>query len=520
MSKGSSRDIRKRLFEFARNEFENKQPEYVEVRKAKGSKTFYRGPVPQIILTRYKAIAYTVFADYGSLCRLYYFNKDGYCVSDSSYSEQQLDKIKTHLLKTTVRVLRYPKIEIKPKIGNLAVKLDNRFAEIIEEIEKLTKLKLPSRPVITLNSNLELDEENYLKNIVRDDEFIELPAGIENTEFAEIILVNNAFFEFTKLIFGDKTIIASNNAQLLTLFFLNENLLSIFMKRTDISYIFPKNFELLNRKKEIPKFMEILTDYNYYLLSGFFIDSNLKINNRFHDKLIHYILSDFTLESDSKIRLANALLKEIPNFCAKEDFELAARFLVIAAFLGAFSKKIDKISTNILEISQSFSSKIDIVVFTKKFVSDLYSYRIESLINYWRKNQDLFPDSVNIKFDELTDIIFKKIIQIQIEFTTEAYDKPGDIIIKIRNKSDTTLGSLAAEDIHWTPPEGLVVIGEKRKIKAKFLVPNEEYTLTIPIIPKKLGTINFRNLIIRFNDPFGIKHFTSLEIPSLKIKKG
>ncbi|NHJ31476.1 MAG: hypothetical protein FK732_01310 [Asgard group archaeon] len=519
MSKTSSRDIKKRLFEFARNEFETKKPEYVEVRKAKGTKTFYRGPVPQLILTRYKAIAYTVFADFGTLCRLYYFNRDGYCIRDSSYSDQQLDKIKTHLKKTTTRVLRYPKIEVKPKIGNLSVKLDNRFAEIINEIEKLIKLKLPSRPVITLNKNLDLKEEILFDNINREDEFLELPFGIEETEFVEIVLIQSALFEFTKLIFGKKTALAKNKASLLSLFFINDKkLLDVLSDYLNIANIIPKDFNKQNRKNELPNAVEILTDYNSYLLSSDFVEYDFYSNQRFQDKFLYCLLSEFTIESDPKTRLANVLLREIPIINSEKKFEIAARLLIVAAFLETFSSK-GTISSSTLKIANSLTDNSKIVKFAKKLVTDFYNFRIESFINYWRKNKNLFPESIDAKFDELTDTVFKNIIELKADFTTNTFDKPGDIIIKIRNKSDANLGSLIAEEIHWTPVEAMEIIGEKRKIRAKSLAPDEEYTLSLPIIPRKVGTINFRNLMIRFNDPFGIKHYVSLPIPSMKIKK-
>ncbi|MCK5184363.1 MAG: hypothetical protein KAQ95_08660 [Candidatus Heimdallarchaeota archaeon] len=519
MSKTSSRDIKKRLFEFARNEFETKKPEYVEVRKAKGTKTFYRGPVPQLILTRYKAIAYTVFADFGTLCRLYYFNKDGYCIRDSSYSDHQLEKIKAHLKKTTTRVLRYPKIEVKPKIGNLSVKLDNRFVEIINEIEKIIKLKLSSRPVITLSKNLDLNREKLFDNINREDEFLELPFGIEETEFAEIVLIQSAFFEFAKLIFGKKTALAKNKALLLTLFFINDvKLLDVLSDYLNVTNIIPKDFKQQNRKKELPNVIEILTDYNNYLLSNDFVEYDFNSNQRFQDKFLYCLLSEFTIESDPKTRLANVLLREIPIINTEEKYEIAARLLIVATFLETFSRK-GAISSNTLGIADSLTDDSKIVQFANKFVTDLYNFRIESFINYWRKNKNLFPESIEAKFDELTYTVFKKIIELKADFTTNTFDKPGDIIIKIKNKSDANLGTLVAEEIHWTPVEAMEIIGEKRKIRAKSLASSEEYTLTIPIIPKKDGTINFRNLMIRFNDPFGIKHFVSLEIPSLKIKK-
>jgi len=519
LSKTSSRDIKKRLFEFARNEFETKQPEYVEVRKAKGTKTFYRGPVPQLILTRYKAIAYTVFADYGTICRLYYFNRDGYCINDSSYSDNQLDKIKTHLKKTTTRVLKYPKIEVKPKIGNLSVKLDNRFAEIIKEIELLTKLKLPSRPIITLSKNLELREDNWLGSIHREDEFIELPYGIEEYEQVEVVLVQSAFFEFSKLILDIKEMAFDQAATLSLLFIEKEELLDFAIIQWDVSNLIPKNFKKLNRRNEINNVIEILSDFNSYILKGDFVIYESILHPKFAENFKWVLLNELSSKIDAKSRFAKFLHKEIKKKITEREFEIAARLLFIVLFLEIFSRTPGRISPVTLEITKAISKDSQITSFIKKFVENLHKMQIESLIKYWRTNKDIFPDNVNVKVDELTDTVFKKILKLHVGFTTNVFDSPGEIIIKIKNNSDAVLGTVVAEDIHWTPIEAMEIIGEKRKIRIKTLAPDEEYAIAIPIIPKKEGTINIRNLMIRFNDPFGIKHYVSLPIPPLKIKK-
>ncbi|GAG78251.1 unnamed protein product, partial [marine sediment metagenome] len=83
-----------------------------------------------------------------------------------------------------------------------------------------------------------------------------------------------------------------------------------------------------------------------------------------------------------------------------------SRFLlnVITGLLGSFSFVSFSISLIIsANRLSSFTEDSKIVKFAKKLVTDLYNFRIESFINFWRKNKDLFPESTEEKFDELTD---------------------------------------------------------------------------------------------------------------------
>ncbi|GAG78247.1 unnamed protein product, partial [marine sediment metagenome] len=237
------------------------------------------------------------------------------------------------------------------------------------------------------------------------------------------------------MIFVNKPTLAKNKASILSLFFINDvKLLDIISDYLDVTNLIQKDFKQQNRKKELPNAIEILTDYNNYLLSCDFVEYDFFSNQRFQDKFLYCLLSEFTTESNPKTRLANVLLREIPIIHAEENHELAARFLIVASFLETLSNK-GEISSKTKEIADIFTEDSKIVKFAKKLVTDLYNFRIESFINFWRKNKDLFPESTEEKFDELTDTVFKKIIELKADFTTNTFDKPGDIIIKIRNKS-------------------------------------------------------------------------------------
>ena len=113
----------------------------------------------------------------------------------------------------------------------------------------------------------------------------------------------------------------------------------------------------------------------------------------------------------------------------------------------------------------------------------------------------------------------KKSLQIDVEFTTDELEKPGDIILILTNLSDTNFGTFVLNNIKWTPKEALDIIGENRRFKLKMLEQRKEEKFSIPVIPRKIGTINFTSLDIQFNDFSGIKHYLRMDIPSLKIKK-
>ena len=266
-------------------------------------------------------------------------------------------------------------------------------------------------------------------------------------------------------------------ATLSLLFIEKEELLDFAITQWNVSNLIPKNFKKLNRRNEINNVIEILSDFNSYIIKGDFVVYESILHPKFMENFNWTLLNELSSKIDAKSRFAKFLHKEIKKKIVAREFETAARLLFIVLFLEIFSKTPGRISPATLEITEKISKDSQISTFIKKFVENLQKMQIESLIKYWRTNKDIFSDSVNVKVDELTDMVFKKILELHVDFTTNAFDSPGEIIIKIKNNSDAVLGTIVAEDIHWTPIEAMKIIGEKRKIRIKTLAPDEEYTI-------------------------------------------
>ncbi len=518
LSKRSSRDIKKRLYDFARKEYETKSPEYVEVRKAKGTKTFYRGPVPQLILTKYKAIAYTVFADYGTLCRLYYFNRDGFCIRDTSYSERDLIKIKNHLSKTSTKVLRYPKVEPKPTISNLSVKLDNKYAKMLADIEKITKVKITSRPIITLGSETEISP-NFTNIFSRKGKFLEAPVNAENHSQINSILAYEAFqYVFHEMLNNEK--LSQTLAPLGVLLYLSDIESVEFITSTINSIDWNKEHfykDSRDKRREMISLFEYVKSIKEFIIQLELITNPVAFLELKADNLLKGFLAYLFSKIESKHRLVIFLQNEAVIASDNNELEEAANYLLLSSFLEIKSKEIGKITPKTLELSKHVSTSEPRGIIVYNLIIAMNTLHLSLLIKNWRSNHNLFPSKLELRFDEIVDLLFEKAIRINVEFSTRIFDKPGDIIIKIKNISDSIFGTFVTEDLHWTPRNSLELIGDKRKIRVKSLAPDMEATLIQPIIPKKEGTINFSNLGLRFNDPFGIKHYIKLTIPSLRI---
>ncbi|MHA1555793.1 MAG: hypothetical protein ACTSPM_02555 [Candidatus Heimdallarchaeota archaeon] len=512
----SSRDVKKRLFEFAKKEFSTKSPLYVEVRKAKGAKTFYKGPVPQLILTKHKAILFTVFADYGSLSRLYYFNRDGYCIKDTSYSTSNINKIKTHLQKTTTRVLRYPKQEIKASASELSVELDKKFASIIEKIEKITKKKLESRPIITISSNLESSTfgKNFDELKMRDG-FLELPFGAEKEPNIDIILIYEAFRTAinSKLQYP---LLSEELAKIGTLLFLEkEELLEKAISMSAINSLDVKSFS----KKLPDKFLEIVILFDLVDLVKDFIDYKTLIHSRdvavrFIESIVINLFSNY----DSKYRLATFIHRSIKENIISKSNEQFIDLLLITSCLENLSESSDKMISLRIDLDKKFVTKIRSKI-VEELIDSMYRNKVRNVAEKWQGIYDLFSSKTDDLMVLVIENMFKKAISIVAEYTTEQLEKHGDIILTFKNNSDTNLGSFTVSELHWTPRDSMEIIGVKRRLKRAMLEIGEEAELRIPIIPRKSGTINFSNLAVRFNDHSSMKHYVRIPLPPLKIKK-
>jgi len=516
MSKNASRDVRKRLFEFAKNEYQSKSPNYVEVRKAKGAKTFYRGPIPQLILTKYKAIMYTVFADYGTLARLYYFNREGYCINDTSYSENNLEKIKTHLKKTSSRVLRYPKLEIQPTLGNIIAELDKKFVKILDDIEKISKRKISSRPIITIDNQLEYNSPKFFNLFNLKDNFLELPKDFENNELIEIALVYEAFKTSMKNLVDHPGLINSL-AIIGSMLYLNQKKLrELMLSQWQNKIIDLKLFEKEDYKKQI----EIQTLYSLIILIRDFLDyESIFENDLYVTQLVSIYLNELNTKKDAEIRLSKFLQKISEIELGQNNDMNCAIFFLASYILRTLSNNQFELNSVDLLIKNKISKKPPYGSTVYQLIERLENNEVHSLIELWREKSELFPSKYDFYFEKVIDTIFKNSLQLSTKYTTNSFDKPGDIFLILTNNSDTNFGTFVISDLHWTPKDAMEIIGEKRRFKLKILKHGETITFTYAIIPKKIGTINFSSLDIRFNDFSGIKHYIRLDLPSLKIKE-
>lgn len=508
----SSRDVKKRLFEFAKKEFSTKSPLYVEVRKAKGAKTFYKGPVPQLILTKHKAILFTVFADYGSLSRLYYFNRDGYCIQDTSYSTNNIHKIKNHLRKTTTRILRYPKQETVASKSEISVELDKKFASIIEKIEKITKRKLESRPIITISGNLESTTfGKTFEVLTMRDSFLELPFGAEKEPNIDIILIYEAF----RTTFDSKLqypLLSEELAKIGTLLLLEkEELLERAISMSAINSLKVESFS----KNLSDKFLELAILFDLVDLVKDFTDYKILIHSK--DAAVRFIESiviDLFSNYDSKYRLATFIHRSIKENTISKSNEQFFDLLLVTSCLENLSETQEKMTSLDKKLVTKTRGKI-----FEELLDSIYRNKVRNVAEKWLDVYDLFSTKTDDLMDLVIENMFKKAISIVTIYTTEQLEKHGDIILTFKNNSDTNLGSFTVSELHWTPRDSMEIIGVKRRLKRAILEIGEEAELRIPIIPKKSGTINFANLDVRFNDHSSMKHYVRISLPSLKIRK-
>ena len=514
MSKSSSRDVKKRLYEFAKNEFETKSPDYVEVRKAKGAKTFYRGPVPQLILTKFKAILYTVFANYGSIARLYYFNKEGYCIRDSSYSADSISKIIKHLEKTSTRIIRYPKIEPKLKTSDISIELDKEFANIINSLENLSKIKIDSRPLIRINKEADFSNRNIIDYFDFKDGFLEVPPAFVKHNLRKPLLI----FEGFRLILS--TIISQDYlsklfALLSTLLYLDENnIRSVLLSESSFTNLnkidFQKNKENL---REVNEILSLFHDIHNFID---FLDIFTNYDNC--QLLLDIYCGLIFSKSNSKNRLSN-FLYQLGNKLIKSGNEKSlADIFLLSGILDFLSHQERSNELAILNVIKQHKKKNQKIAITGNLLSNLYQLKPKLLLADWRKNYEQFPSKLDDIIDTIIDEVYERSIDVQVEFTTKEFEKPGDIIISLTNNSDTNLGTFLIEPLHWTPREAIEIIGETRRFKQTILKEDETIKFVTPIIPKRIGTINFSNLDIKFNDTTGLKHYLRKSIPSLKIE--
>jgi len=94
MPKFTERTALKEIVKFAKREFREKRPQNVRVLRVKDEQILsIGGPLPAITIKETQIPFYVVALDYGDMCRLYKFRKDGTLI-DGENVENASDKMK------------------------------------------------------------------------------------------------------------------------------------------------------------------------------------------------------------------------------------------------------------------------------------------------------------------------------------------------------------------------------------------------------------------------------------------
>jgi len=521
------RDVKKRLYEFAKHEYNSKKPVYVEVRKAKGVKTFYRGPVPQLILTKYKPIAYIVFADYDSLGRLYYFNRDGYCIKDTSYSEDALGKIKKHLKKTTIRLLRYPKLKPSPTISEQTVALDEQFAKIIVEIEKITNYKLSSRPIITLNSKAMPLSENILTLLEAKSDFWQLPIDFSALEEKTEILTIKAFDIFFENILK-RTPLARKFSFLASMLFLkdrhSQELILNLAKRNKWS-VGHFDREERYKQKEISNLFDYCKLISATVLTNDFPLSFLTVE--LEEELLESFYHSLFEEVDSFARFSSATLNYCLTLLARKECKQVPLLLTLTVILHVYSSRVKEDESKEKSLS-ALPARKEIKYCIKQngqtklvidFLQAILEYKVKTAKKLFMQLKEVakLPVSLQKFWHGCLESLIKKSISVVVQYTLTSFGTAGDLVIKIFNRSDVALPSFQIKELSWKPRDALESIGVKRHLRKKMLAPGEELLFTQPVLAKRKGTVKLSNLELTFGGLKGERIIYLIPLPKLKI---
>ena len=94
MPKFTERTALKEIVKFAKREFREKRPQNVQVLRVKDEKIVsFGGPIPVLSIKATQIPFYIVALDYGDMCRLYNFRKDGTLIGGENV-EKESDKMK------------------------------------------------------------------------------------------------------------------------------------------------------------------------------------------------------------------------------------------------------------------------------------------------------------------------------------------------------------------------------------------------------------------------------------------
>ncbi|MHA1648989.1 MAG: hypothetical protein ACTSYB_02255, partial [Candidatus Helarchaeota archaeon] len=186
------RYVVKKLRDLALKEFREKRPNQILGIRVKKSVLLQRGFGPSIILSGLngQAVPFLLLADYGEYYRLYYFLENGIMLNAINIPRKQFEREQLKFEKATKKLFQFPKPQIpERKLEHYKQRLNTRFKNYLNSIEKQTSCKLPEIPLITIYQS-PLEDKLVIK---RERNFIKIPIELVTHELIDGFLLREAY---------------------------------------------------------------------------------------------------------------------------------------------------------------------------------------------------------------------------------------------------------------------------------------------------------------------------------------
>ncbi|MHA1337020.1 MAG: hypothetical protein ACTSVV_14515 [Promethearchaeota archaeon] len=510
----SLRELNKKIIQFGKREFKEKQPITLNIYRVKSRNFSIRGLLHSLNLKRLGIIGFIVVAEYNDFFRIYFFTRKGILIGGENVPKSK--EIKKRISQGTILLYSLPKEAPKLTIDDISNEFHENFKKLIKKFNDTFGIKIIFNLTIKADENIKIEPTRDF-GCVKDSQYLNISLKAYKNDIFEVIAIREIIFTYLK-----NTILLSEEIENKDeIFYDLALLLTNYYLRNKA-----RNFFIKLLKKNPPNFFNLLKNENLNLTSRIIeilSESNQYINLRERDHILKNIFSCLRILDNYKIllnkeeflNLALHFSEYFKRSNANSFFANLSNIDFYKFYYFSFSKALSIIKDNRKKKTDFLCLMFNLLAIKKLEVEPKIETfnqiieKIKSLIKESIITQEIKKYNLLIK-NALSEYIFEKIIN--LNYNIKIKGKSIKIRLEFENKSEFKFEKLNYK-IFWKPQYRLTIIGNSQKELSKPFVGN--FSDSFELHSENPGKVSIFCLIT-INNPINSKEKIKQEF---KLKK-
>ncbi|MGQ4876570.1 MAG: hypothetical protein ACP6IY_21095 [Promethearchaeia archaeon] len=191
----SLRELNKKIIQFGKREFKEKQPITLNIYRVKSRNFSIRGLLHSLNLKRLGIIGFIVVAEYNDFFRIYFFTRKGFLIGGENVPKSE--EIKKRISQGTILLYSLPKEAPKLTIDDISNEFHENFKKLVKKFNDTFGIKINLNLTIKANENIKIEPTRDF-GCVKDSEYLNISIKAYKNDIFEVIAIREIIFTYLK----------------------------------------------------------------------------------------------------------------------------------------------------------------------------------------------------------------------------------------------------------------------------------------------------------------------------------